>query len=207
MLLKMGLDTRNAAGLSHERLYQVYNGMIARCYNKNHPHYNLWGGRGITVCPEWRYNYRAFREWEFSTGYDERKDRRLQSLDRIDNNGNYCPENCRWATMKEQANNQRTKETGVGYKYNWTFEGITKSAEDWCEIFNVSVPMVMYRVKTKKMKPFEALITPVTRGKHVNEITKEQVIELKERGMTLRQIAEFLDCSETTVGRRLGKKY
>lgn len=108
--------------------------------------------------------------------------------------------------MKEQANNQRPKESGIGYKYNWTFEGITKSAEDWCNIFNVSVPMVMYRVKTKKMNPFLALVTPVRRGENPNDITKEQVQELREQGMTYKQIAEKLDCSVTTIQRRLGKK-
>lgn len=104
--------------------------------------------------------------------------------------------------MKEQANNQRQRKKRV----NWTFEGITKSAEDWCKIFNVSVPMVMYRVKTKKMKPFEALITPVTRGKNAHDITKEQVIELRERGMTYKQISDFLNCSVSLVRSRLGKK-
>lgn len=202
----MAQDTRNAMGLSHERLYSVYNGMISRCYNKNHPHYDLWGGRGIEVCDAWKNNYLAFRKWAYKSGYDDNKDRKEQSLDRIDNDGDYCPENCRWATMKEQRKNQRQKEKGIGYKYNWTFEGITKSAEDWCKIFNVSVPMVMYRVKTKKMKPFEALITPVTRGKNATGVTKEQILKLQEKGMTYKQIAEQLDCSETTVKRRLGKK-
>lgn len=200
-------DKRNVLGLSHERLYAVYNGMIQRCYNKKHPHYENWGGRGITVCDEWLCDYQSFRKWALESGYDDKKDRKYQSLDRINNNGNYCPENCRWATAKEQNNNQRERKTGVGYKYNWTFEGVTKSAEDWCEIFNVSVPMVMYRVNKKGMKPFVALITPVSRGKNLNEITKEQIIELKEKGMTQKQIADMLGCSLKTVGRRLGKKY
>lgn len=196
-------DLRNVCGLSYERLYAVYNGMISRCYNKNHPHYDNWGGRGIKVCDEWLWDYQEFRKWAISAGYDESKDRKLQSLDRIDNNGNYCPENCHWATMKEQSINQRPRKIGVGYKYNWTFEGVTKSAEDWCAIFNVSVPMVMYRVNKKGMKPFDALISPVTRGKNVYDITPEQVIELKEKGMTIKQISKMLDCSERTVERRL----
>lgn len=196
-------DKRNVLGLSHERLYSVYNGMIQRCYNKNHPHYNDWGGRGIKVCDEWLYDYQVFRKWALDTGYDDKKDRKYQSLDRIDNDGNYEPSNCRWATSKEQNNNQRPRKTGIGYKYNWTFEGVTKSAEDWCEIFNVSVPMVMYRVNKMGMPPFVELTTPVSRGKHVGSITKEQVIELRERGLTQKQISEMLNCSLKTVRRRL----
>ena len=197
------MDKRNVNGLSHERLYSVYNGMIQRCYNNKHPHYDLWGGRGIRVCDAWVNNYQEFRKWAYDNGYDENKDRKEQSLDRIDNDGNYEPSNCRWASMKEQRNNQRKRETGKGYKYNWTFEGITKSAVEWCEIFNVSVPMVIYRVNEKGMRPFEALVTPVKRGSNVKNITKEQVIELQQRGMTQKQISDFLGCSIDTVQRRL----
>lgn len=199
-------DIRNVLGMSHERLYAVYNGMIQRCYNPKHPHYENWGGRGITVCPEWLYDYQKFREWALRTGYDPLKDRKYQSLDRIDNDGNYEPNNCRWATAKEQNNNQRPRNKGLGYKYTWTFEGITKSAENWCAIFNVSVPMVMYRVNKKGMTPFEALTTPVKRCKNVGSITKEQVIELKSRGMTHIQVANMLGCSVKTVKNRLNSK-
>ena len=197
------MDKRNVKGLSYERLYAVYSGMIQRCYNKKHPHYDLWGGRGIRVCDEWKDDYQAFRKWAHANGYDETKDRKDQSLDRINNDGNYEPSNCRWATMKEQRKNQRSRNTGKGYKYNWTFEGITKSAVEWCSIFNVSVPMIMYRVNEKGMKPFEALVTPVKRGNNVKNITKEQVIELQQRGMTQKQISDFLGCSINTVKRRL----
>lgn len=199
------MDERNVQGLSYERLYAVYNGMISRCHNKNNPHYDLWGGRGIKVCDQWRYDYQAFRKWAIYAGYDEEKDRKYQTLERIDNNGDYCPENCRWATAHEQNLNRRYlgRKTGA-YKHRWTFEGITKSALEWCEIFGVSVPMVMYRVKTKGMKPFEALITPTSRDT-AQKVTEEEIIEMQNNGMKIKEIADYFRCSKSTIKRRLGR--
>lgn len=90
-------------GCEPKRLHEIYTNMKTRCHNPNYSLYHRYGGRGIKVCSEWDKSYSAFREWAFSSGYSDEL-----SLDRIDNDGDYCPENCKWSTNVEQANNRRT---------------------------------------------------------------------------------------------------
>lgn len=88
-------------GQSNTRLYRIWHGMLDRCNNHNRHEYKYYGGRGITVCPEWM-KFEPFYEWSISHGYSDDL-----TIDRIDNDGNYEPNNCRWVTMQVQTRNRR----------------------------------------------------------------------------------------------------
>lgn len=118
------------------RLYKIYRGMITRCENPNSPSYPRYGGRGISICKEWREDgigFMNFYDWAISNGYSDEL-----SIDRIDNDRGYSPDNCRWATATMQANNRSTS----AYI---TYAGVTKTATEWARDLGVESATLISR--------------------------------------------------------------
>lgn len=106
-----GCPRKNPAG---RRLYQVWSNMKARCLDPNHHAYATYGGRGITVCERWLHDFGAFRDWAIAAGYDPTAPYGQCTLDRIDCDKGYSPDNCRWVDMKAQADNRRSGRSANG---------------------------------------------------------------------------------------------
>lgn len=128
------VETHTKHGKSNTRLYRIWRGMIDRCEKTNSISYENYGGRGITICKEWRDDVGIFSKWAMENGYEEGL-----SLDRIDNDEGYFPKNCRWSSSKEQANNRRTN-------YNIVLNGEKKTLSEWCEELQLNYKTVKSRI-------------------------------------------------------------
>lgn len=133
---KRGVSNPNYKdGRKGTRLYRIYNNMKTRCYNPNFPGYKNYGGRGITVCKPWLNDFSAFEAWAIIHGY-----RDDLTLDRIDVNGNYEPNNCRWVNTYVQSNNTRRN------NYITVF-GETHTLKEWSDSFGISEKTVRDRLR------------------------------------------------------------
>lgn len=124
LLSERNTKTKTIHGESRVRLYNIWINIIQRTTNKNTQCYCNYGRRGITVCNEW-LDYINFRDWALANGYSDNL-----TIDRTDNNGNYEPNNCRWVTPKEQANNKRNNRL-IEHK------GEVKTIAQWSELYDI----------------------------------------------------------------------
>lgn len=135
--------------MSRTRPYEIWQGMKKRCYNPNDVRYDRYGGRGITVCDEWREDFSAFYSWALANGYADNL-----TIDRIDNNKGYSPDNCRWADAETQCRNRSSN-------IKITIGNATKTLTEWCEIFDVDYKTVRARYNNNKFRGIEDLFSPV----------------------------------------------
>ena len=140
-------------GLEHTRLYGIWSDMRLRCYDEKNIAYHRYGGRGITICDEWKNDVKAFYDWATANGYKD-----SLTIDRIDNDGNYCPENCRWATVKEQASNRRSN-------ILVTHNGKTQTMKKWANEVGTPYKVVWARMQKLGWSAERALTEPVKKGK------------------------------------------
>lgn len=140
-------------GLESTRLYDIWRDMRLRCYDKRNISYNRYGGRGITICDEWKNDVKSFYDWAMANGYKD-----SLTIDRIDNDGNYCPENCRWVTVKEQASNRRSN-------ILVTHNGKTQTMKEWAHEVGIHYKAVWARMQKLGWSSERALTHPVKKGK------------------------------------------
>lgn len=147
---------------SHEKLYDVWISIKQRCNNPNDSSYGNYGGRGIRVCDEWLNSYLSFREWAYENGYSPEDSFHNSTVDRIDVNGNYCPENCRIIPRKYQNDNmQRT---------HWiTYGGQTHTLKEWCAITGLKWSTLRSRIYDLHWSIEKALNTPAKYNKNTRE--------------------------------------
>lgn len=144
------------------KLYSVWLNMRSRCNNPKNKKYKDYGGRGISVCSYWD-DFLQFKKWSLENGFDE-----SLTIDRIDNNGNYCPENCRWINQKEQMRNTRVN-------HLLTYNGETKTMVEWSEITGIKYHTLKQRINKYGYSVERALTTPVPKHPEcVNTPWKEE---------------------------------
>ena len=132
---------KNVAGAKYpaydrqSRLYRIWKAIFARTTYESQPGYKNYGGRGISICDEWKNDFYAFKNWALSHGYED-----SLSIDRIDVNGDYTPSNCKWSTRKEQNNNQRSN-------ILLTYNDETHTAAQWAEILGITKDCIYKRIQ------------------------------------------------------------
>lgn len=182
-------------GLSGTRLYGIWSGMKNRCMNKGHPSYKHYGGRGIAVCDEW-HDFLKFREWAEANGYEDKL-----TLDRVDNDGGYHPENCRWVNQEDQANNKRNT---VRYDYR----GGRYTIAELSEMSGVRKHILRNRIHNG-MSVEDAASKPDRKAKEGVKLmvnTKEIKKRLIDKGMSVGDLAEVMGRSYANISSKINNK-
>ena len=182
------LGANKTHGMSETRLFYIWKTMKVRCNCKTNKNYKYYGGRGITICQEWLEDFMNFYNWSIANGYNENAPKNAITLDRIDNNKGYCPENCRWTSQKVQANNNR-------HNHPITYNGETKNIGEWAEVFNLTRHIILNRLR-KGWSLDKTFMTP-------KKNNPTHFITYKGITRTLSDWAKKININSTTLSMRL----
>lgn len=138
--------------MAEEPLKSVWRTMHARCYKPKHSRYHIYGGRGISICEAW-HSYDTFSNWAYGAGYAKGR-----QIDRVDTDGEYSPNNCRWVTSKDNNRNRRNNRL-------IKFDGVTKTLADWADDPKCVVPYAVLWERLKDGATFEEALTKPARRK------------------------------------------
>ena len=180
---------------NYTRLGRIHHNMKTRCNNPNYDKYQYYGGRGISVCDEWNNSYDSFEEWSLSHGYADDL-----TLDRIDQDGNYTPENCRWVSIKEQANNRSSNHYLI-------YNDKTQTLTQWAEETGIPYSCLLQRVKAGW--PVDRIFTEPYHNTHEHRlitykgVTKRLYEWAKEYGMKYNVLQNRLDLHHWSIEKAL----
>ena len=187
-------------GLSKTTLYRKYRSMIERCERKDSWKYKRYGGRGIYVCEEWRNSFKAFHDWAYANGYNPLLDGRTeQSLDRIDNNGPYSPDNCRWATSSMQMKN---RECTTLYPY----KGDMYSASEFADKFGITSKSFVYNRLKNNHQTLEYILDDWNRIHDIPEHLIECSEYAQRKGVVIGSVNRMLR-EGRIKGEKVGRKW
>lgn len=180
-------EIKTIHGLTNTRLFSIFTHMKQRCYNPKHTAYKDYGGRGIAICSQWldkEKGFINFYNWAMNNGYEEHL-----TIDRIDNNQGYSPQNCRWATMQEQNNNTRAN-------HLLTYKKETHTIAQWAEIIGIKEVTLKARIN-KYGWTIEKALTTVPKNK--------RLLEYKGQVKSMTEWAKELNLPVQTISNRINQ--
>lgn len=135
-------------GMRHERIYTIWTSIKTRCYNQHSNRHHIYSDRNIGMCDEWKNDFQCFYDWAMANGYTDKL-----TIDRIDNDKGYSPDNCRWVTNKENCQNKRNN-------INITYKGKTQCLSAWCEELGLNYKTVHKKIVYQGFDIERAFTTP-----------------------------------------------